>query len=64
MDPIRDLVDTLGITPTTFDYLIILTIVVGSVWAARRLYGDLTSPPHDFWQARQAADDATTPTES
>jgi|GEM_PF-4373190 len=42
MDAIRDLVDTLGITPETFDTLIIIIIVIGSIWAGFRIYQDLT----------------------
>ncbi|MFP4324325.1 MAG: hypothetical protein ACLFTK_17855 [Anaerolineales bacterium] len=53
MEPIRDLVDALGITPDTFDYFVLITIIVGGVWAVIRLYRDLTGPPREVWQERQ-----------
>ncbi len=47
MDAIRDLIDNLGLQPQTFDMLIYLTIVVGGIWAAVKLYRDLTTPTDD-----------------
>lgn len=52
MTAIRDLVETLGITPDTFDILIYIVIIVGVIWAVRRLYLDLTSPPLDDEEER------------
>lgn len=45
IDAIRDLTEALGVTPATFDALIILVIIVGGLWALVRLYQDLTRDP-------------------
>ena len=47
MDIIRDLVDTLGIQPQHFDYLITAVIVIGGGWAVVRLFQDFTRPLND-----------------
>ena len=47
MDAIRNLIEALGIQPTTFNTLTIGIIVLGSLLAVRKLYKDLTGPPLD-----------------
>jgi hypothetical protein len=41
MDTIRDITNTL--TPTFFSYLIVIDILLGSIWAVKRLYADYTN---------------------
>ena len=48
MDFMRDLVDTIGLQPEHFNYLIVLVIVGGGIWAVKRLYNDLTGAPIDY----------------
>jgi hypothetical protein len=49
MEPIQDLVETIGLRPEHFDYLIIAVIVVGGIWAVIKLYQDLTGPVRDIY---------------
>lgn len=42
MDAIRDLVNETGLQPEHFDTMIFAVIFVGGIWAAVRLYRDLT----------------------
>jgi hypothetical protein len=44
MDALRDLFADLNIRGETFNTLIILLIIFGSLWAIKRLYTDLTRP--------------------
>ena len=48
MDLIRDFVETIGLQRGHFDVMIYGVIAVGGVWAALRLYRDLTGPPIDY----------------
>ena len=48
MDFIRDFVETMGLQRGHFDAMIYGVIAVGGVWAAIRLYRDLTGPPIDY----------------
>jgi hypothetical protein len=45
MDAFRDLIHSLGLQPQHFNYLIALDILIGSIWAVKRLYDDFTQPP-------------------
>lgn len=44
MDAIRDLINSIGLSPDHFDLLIIGVVVVGGIWALIRLFQDLTRP--------------------
>jgi hypothetical protein len=44
MTAIRDLSNSLGVTPETFNTLIVGVIIVGCLWAVVRLYQDFTRP--------------------
>jgi len=53
MDAIRDLINSIGLQPEHFDYLIIAIVIVGGAAALYRLYTDLTRPVGELYQEEQ-----------
>lgn len=53
MDAVRELIQNIGLERGHFDLLIFGVIIVGGMWAVKRLYTDITGPVLDFHQDEQ-----------